>query len=200
MRHKASEVCCLEDKDQRGIIFNSMLNSIKFCKNFFFCNCNHRLSSLSGGVLCSVVSDSLRAPGLQPVRLLCPQNFPGKNTGVGFHSLLQGIFLTKGLNSDLLCLLQWQVDSLPLSPLEILYHCPAMLSHSVMPYSLRLHGLQPARFLCPWDFPGKNTGVGCLCLPPGNCLNPGIKPRSLPLQVDSLLSEPPGKPQTGCIP
>ena len=23
------------------------------------------------------------------------------------------------------------------------------------------HALQPTRFLCPWDFPGKNTGVGC---------------------------------------
>ena len=23
------------------------------------------------------------------------------------------------------------------------------------------HGLWPARLLCPWDFPGKNTGVGC---------------------------------------
>ena len=27
--------------------------------------------------------------------------------------------------------------------------------------SLWPHGLQPARLLCPWDFPGKNTGVGC---------------------------------------
>ena len=26
---------------------------------------------------------------------------------------------------------------------------------------LRPHGLQPARLLCPWDSPGKNTGVGC---------------------------------------
>ena len=26
------------------------------------------------------------------------------------------------------------------------------------------HGLQPSRLLCPWDFPGKNTGVGCHCL------------------------------------
>ena len=26
------------------------------------------------------------------------------------------------------------------------------------------HGLQPARLLCPWDFPGKSTGVGCHCL------------------------------------
>ena len=27
--------------------------------------------------------------------------------------------------------------------------------------SVRPHGLQPTRFLCPWDSPGKNTGVGC---------------------------------------
>ena len=29
---------------------------------------------------------------------------------------------------------------------------------------LRPHGLQPSRLLCPWDFPHKNTGVGCHCL------------------------------------
>ena len=34
--------------------------------------------------------------------LLCPWNSPDKNTGVGSHSLLQGIFLTQGLNLDLL--------------------------------------------------------------------------------------------------
>ena len=27
------------------------------------------------------------------------------------------------------------------------------------------HGLQPSRLLCPWDFPGKNTGVGCYGIP-----------------------------------
>ena len=32
---------------------------------------------------------------LQPARLLCPWDFPGKNTGVGCHFLLQGIFLTR---------------------------------------------------------------------------------------------------------
>ena len=32
--------------------------------------------------------------GLQPARLLCPWNSPGKNTGVGCHFLLQGIFPT----------------------------------------------------------------------------------------------------------
>ena len=35
------------------------------------------------------------------------------------------------------------------------------VSRSVMSNSLGHHGLLPARFLCPWDFPGKNTGVGC---------------------------------------
>ena len=50
------------------------------------------------------------------------------------------------------------------------------------------------RFLCPWDYPGKNTGVGCHAIP-GDLLNPGIKPRSFALQADSLPSEPPGKPK-----
>ena len=46
--------------------------------------------------------DSLRPHGLQPTRLLCPQDFPGKNTGVGCHFLLQGIFPTQRLNPGLL--------------------------------------------------------------------------------------------------
>ena len=37
-----------------------------------------------------------------PARLLCLWNSPGKNTGVGSHSLLQGIFSTQGLNLGLL--------------------------------------------------------------------------------------------------
>ena len=39
-----------------------------------------------------------------------------KNTGVGCHFLLRGIFLTQGSNLHLLFLLQWQVDSLPTAP------------------------------------------------------------------------------------
>ena len=56
----------------------------------------------------------LQPHGLQPAMLLCPWDFPGKNTGVGCHFLLQGIFPTQGLN---LRLLHWQADSLPLSHL-----------------------------------------------------------------------------------
>ena len=40
----------------------------------------------------SVVPDSLRPHGLQSTRLFCPWDFPGKDTGVGCHFLLQGIF------------------------------------------------------------------------------------------------------------
>ena len=51
---------------------------------------------------CSVVSDSLRPHGLQPARLLSPWTSPDKNTGVGCHVLLQGIFPTQGSNLALL--------------------------------------------------------------------------------------------------
>ena len=47
----------------------------------------------------------LHAHGLQPTKHFCPWDFPGKNTGVGCHFLLQGIFLTQGLNLNLLRLL-----------------------------------------------------------------------------------------------
>ena len=48
--------------------------------------------------------------------LLSPWDSPGKNTGVGCHSLLQGIFLTQGSNPHLLCILHWQSGSLQLAP------------------------------------------------------------------------------------
>ena len=66
--------------------------------------------------VCSVVPDSLRPHGLQPARVLCLQNSPGKNIGVGCHFLLQWIFPIHGLNLHLLCFLHWQADSLPLVP------------------------------------------------------------------------------------
>ena len=49
----------------------------------------------------SVMSDSLRALGLWPTRLLSPWDFPGRNTEVGCHAFLQGIFPTQGLNPGL---------------------------------------------------------------------------------------------------
>ena len=52
---------------------------------------------------------------IEPVRLLCPWDFPGKNTGVGCHFLLHGIFRTQGSNPHPL---HWQANSLPLSHLR----------------------------------------------------------------------------------
>ena len=59
---------------------------------------------------------TLQLNGLYPSRLLCPWDSPGKNTGVNYHALLQGIFLTQGSNPRLLSLLHWQAGSLPLGP------------------------------------------------------------------------------------
>ena len=53
-----------------------------------------------------------RPCGLEPARVLRPRDLPGKNTGVGCHFLLQGIFPNQGPN---LHLLHWQAVSLPLS-------------------------------------------------------------------------------------
>ena len=58
--------------------------------------------------------------------------------------------------------------------------------------SLRLYGLWPTRLLCPWDSPGKSSGVGCCALLQGIFLTQGSKLHLLHLcllhwQVDSLL-------------
>ena len=62
---------------------------------------------------CSIMSNCLRPHRLQPARLLCPWNSPGKNSGVGSHALLQGIFLTQGSNLGLLHCRQILLQSEP---------------------------------------------------------------------------------------
>ena len=50
--------------------------------------------------------------------------------------------------------------------------------HSIMSNSLQPQGLSPSRFLCPWNFLGKNTGVACHSLLqgifPAQGSNPGL--------------------------
>ena len=72
------------------------------------------------------------------------------------------------------------------------------------------HSLEPARFLCPWDCPGKTTGVGCRFLLQGIFLTRGSNPHLLhllPWQAGSLPLHHPRKwpqyvhtEQEGCIP
>ena len=68
--------------------------------------CNYENLQLCSSVQFSrsVMSNSLQPHELQPTRLLCSWNYPSKNTGVGCHFLLQGIYLTQGLNLSLLWL------------------------------------------------------------------------------------------------
>ena len=69
----------------------------------------------------------MHAKSLQSCPILCnPMNcslpgslfmgFSRQDTGVCYHALLRGIFPTQGLNPHHLCLLHWQVGSLPLAP------------------------------------------------------------------------------------
>ena len=77
----------------------------------------------------------------------------------------------------------------------VLYYpkCCAVLSHSKScPTLCDPMDCSPPGSSVHGDSPGKNTGVCCHALFQGS-LNPGIKPRSSALQMDSLLSEPPGK-------
>ena len=49
--------------------------------------------------------------------------------------------------------------------LHSVHHTNKMcVSHSIVSNSLQPHGLYPARLFCPWDSPGKNTGVDCCSL------------------------------------
>ena len=64
---------------------------------------------------------------LWPQGLYSPWNFPGRDTIVDCHFLLQGIFPTQGSK---VCLLHWQVDSLPLSHHQShIYTLVQLLSH-----------------------------------------------------------------------
>ena len=106
----------------------------------------------------------------------CPWNFPGKNTGVGCHFLLQGIFLTQGSSPHLLGLLHGQADSLPQAPpgktvtplkvkVKVSQSCPTTCD----PMDYTVHGILQIRIL-EWvanpfsrgsSQPRDQTGVSC---------------------------------------
>ena len=72
------------------------------------------------------------------------------------------------------------------------------VSHSFVFDSLWPHGLQPTRLFCPWNSPGKNTGVRDIPFSRRSS-DAGVKPGSLALQADSLPTKPPGKPLKGSL-
>ena len=139
-------------------------------KRYLLCACVH----------CSVVSDSLWPHGLSHQAPLSmeysrqeywtgwPFPTPGDPSDPGIKpaspALTGGFFTTEPPKRH------WKVLVCQSSP------------------TLWRHGLKPARLLCPWDCTGSRTGVGCHSLL-GDLPHPGIKPASLALPADSLLSE-----------
>ena len=101
----------------------------------------------------SVVPDSLRPHGPYLTRLLCPWGSPGKNTRVGGHELLRGIFPTRGLNSGLLqCRrvphhLSHKVTMRVLSPASFAPHVPVS---SAWPCCTRRLWSLARLLLCPF--------------------------------------------------
>ena len=69
--------------------------------------------------------------------------------------------------------------------------------NSIMTDSLRPHGLQPTRLLCPWGFSKQEYWSVLPCSSPGDLLDPGIEPTSLispALAGEFFTTAPPGKP------
>ena len=87
--------CCLVQRKEPCPTFGRMSTTTWSEMNIMLCQLLFN---------CQSMSDSLWVHGLYPARLLCPWDVPGKNTWVGCHFLLQGIFPTQGLNP---CLLHW---------------------------------------------------------------------------------------------
>ena len=115
------------------------------------------------------------------VSLVHPWDFPGKNTVVGCHFLLQKIFLTQGLNLHLLhC--RW-----------ILYHWASREAHM---YIYIVTHMCMDCMECMGDPPSMGFSKqeywsGSPFSSPGDLPNPGIEPRSPTFQADALPSEPP---------
>ena len=99
-RHGAHAICCAE-----RTVFPSYLRSHFPWLQLCACVCAKSLQS------CPIF---LPFYGLEPSRNLCSWDSLDKNTGMCCHALPQEIFLAQGLNPSLLCLLHWQVGSLPL--------------------------------------------------------------------------------------
>ena len=125
-----------------------------------------------------------------PPKLPCPRDSPDKNTGVGCHFLLQGIFLTQGLNLHFRKLLHCR---------RILYrlrHQCVCVSRSVVSDSAT-----------PWTvahqaplstgFSRQEYWSGLLFPSPGDLPDPGTEPVSYISCIAGgfFTTEPPGKPK-----
>ena len=110
----------------------------------------------------SVVSDFLQPHGLQHTKLPCPSSATAKSLQ-SCPTLCNPIEGSPPGSPSLGFSRQEHWSGLPFpSPMQ--ESKKWKWSRSVVPNPQQPHRLQPSRLLRPWDFPGKNTGVGCHCL------------------------------------
>ena len=129
-------------------------------------------------VSCSVLSNSLWPQGLGPTRILCPWNSPSKNTGVCGRSLLQGESSWPRDQTWVSCIAGRVFTTWRETPgAKSLQLCPTLCD----PIDYSLPGS-----VCPWDSPGKSTGVGCHALLQGIFTIQGSNSHLLHWQVGSL--------------
>ena len=91
----AKVVPCTPIQEQKTEYISEFPSIEQAAANFMKFSFHSKLLVVIECVSCSVMCNSLQPHELQPARLFCPWNSPGKNTGMGSNSLLQGIFLTR---------------------------------------------------------------------------------------------------------
>ena len=99
---------------------------------------------------------SLQPYGLKPTRLLCPWDFPGKNTGVGCHFLLQRIIWTQGLKLHLL-------DTLPQAWEAMIFRtaCNLKLINCLFFLNFSFNIFRPCSTVENWNREKQNCRKGC---------------------------------------
>ena len=170
-------------------------------------------SSVCMGVLSRFsLFNSVWPYGLQPARFLCPRDSPCKNTRVGCHALLQGIFLTQGSNPRPLHLLHWRAGPSPRDGTCVSHvSCTGgrVLHPGMEPASLTSPALAGESFTQGWNprlsrllrwragpSPRDGTRVSHVSCTGGRVLHPGIEPASLAspaLAGGSFNTSAPGK-------
>ena len=137
---------CLEGRERAAPEVSSALKALsRLLPRFLLPSQSLQHPSLRACSVASVMSDSLQACGLQPAKLFCSWDSPGKNTGLACHALLQGIFLTQGSNRSRLCLLCCRMILFLLSHLGSLQYSRATLSITLQLYQVPCSLVDPVR-------------------------------------------------------
>ena len=100
--HEMIHFCCFKPLRLRYFALAALENQSASLSQLAQVSCPLKIGCLTPNSTSEVAQLCLTlCDPMEPTRLLHPQNFPSKSTGVGCHFLLQGIFLTQGSNPGL---------------------------------------------------------------------------------------------------